>query len=41
MADESAAETVLVERRGGVAWVTISRPEVHNALDGRTVRHPA
>jgi enoyl-CoA hydratase len=38
MAEEPAAKTVLVDRKDGVAWVTISRPEVHNALDAHTVR---
>jgi enoyl-CoA hydratase len=38
MAEKPAAKTVLVDRKGGVAWVTISRPEVHNALDAQTVR---
>jgi 2-(1,2-epoxy-1,2-dihydrophenyl)acetyl-CoA isomerase len=26
-------EVVLVERRGGVRWVTLNRPEVLNAYD--------
>jgi enoyl-CoA hydratase len=38
MASEPAAKTILVERKDRVAWVTISRPEVHNALDGHTIR---
>jgi naphthoate synthase len=29
---------VLYEKRGGVAWVTIDRPERRNAFRGRTVR---
>lgn len=29
-------DTVLLERRGPVAWVTINRPEVRNALDSAT-----
>lgn len=32
-----AGESVLVEQKGRVAWVTINRPEVHNALDSRTI----
>lgn len=38
MAKEPAAKTILVERKDRVAWVTISRPEVHNALDAHTIR---
>src|SRR6476646_204665 len=38
MAEQPAAKTILVDRKGGVAWVTISRPEVHHALDTHTVR---
>jgi enoyl-CoA hydratase len=38
MASEPAAKTILVERKERVAWLTISRPEVHNALDGHTIR---
>jgi enoyl-CoA hydratase len=30
------SDSVLVERNEAAAWVTISRPEVHNALDART-----
>lgn len=30
-------EAVLVDCKDGVAWVTISRPEVRNALDAKTV----
>lgn len=32
------SEKVLVEWRGPVAVVTLNRPEVHNALDGETIR---
>jgi enoyl-CoA hydratase/carnithine racemase len=31
-------ETLLYEERGGVAWVTLDRPEVHNAFDSRMQR---
>ncbi len=30
-------ETLIVERRGQVDWVTLNRPEVMNALDNRLV----
>jgi enoyl-CoA hydratase len=33
----SVIKSVLVERKGQIAWVTISRPEVHNALDTHTI----
>lgn len=38
MAAAPASESVLVEQKGRVVWVTISRPEVHNALDSHTIR---
>lgn len=28
-----ADSRILIERRGGAAWITLSRPEVHNAID--------
>ncbi|MDZ7733380.1 MAG: enoyl-CoA hydratase-related protein [Acidimicrobiia bacterium] len=28
-------ETVVFEKRDGVAWVTLDRPEVHNAFNGK------
>jgi enoyl-CoA hydratase/carnithine racemase len=31
-------ETVLLETRDGVAWLTLNRPEVHNAFDSRMLR---
>jgi enoyl-CoA hydratase/carnithine racemase len=31
-------ETLLYEERDGVAWVTLNRPEVHNAFDSRMQR---
>jgi enoyl-CoA hydratase/carnithine racemase len=34
-------ETILYEERGPVAWVTLNRPEVHNAFDSRMMRELA
>jgi enoyl-CoA hydratase/carnithine racemase len=38
MSENQAAAAVIVERENRVARVTINRPEVHNALDSRTMR---
>ena len=35
--NDSAYTDVLYEKRDGVAWVTINRPEVRNAFRTRTV----
>ena len=34
----SEFETVTLERNGGVAWLTLNRPKVLNAIDGRMLR---
>ncbi len=35
--DKSDFDTILYERRGQVAWVTLSRPEVHNAFNAKMI----
>ena len=36
--EDTMAEPVVVERRGHVQVITISRPEARNALDGAAAR---
>ncbi len=35
--DKSDFDTILYERRGQVAWVTLNRPEVHNAFNVKMI----
>jgi len=35
--DKSDFDTILYERRGQVAWVTLGRPEVHNAFNAKMI----
>ena len=41
MSDTAAAEELIVERRGAIAWITFNRPQARNALTWRAVSAPS
>lgn len=37
MTDSPSSDAVLIERRGSAAWLTLNRPQVHNAFDDHLI----